>query len=149
MTASLDRLKAAYEAAVYRVDEGPRGPFTIRCGELSPDADAIVSAAGAESWSYITAANPGSVPLTAADNAARMNRLETILGRRGLAFYRGTGGAGDASWIPEASLLVIGLDEPAALALAREFGQLAIVTGRRGEAARLAWTSGPGAKGTW
>lgn len=145
MTASLERLKAAYEAAVYRVDAGPGGPFTIRCGVPSPDADALAAAAGAESWSYVTAANPGSVPLAAADNAARMHRLETILRRRGLAFYRGTGGAGGANWTPEPSLLVVGLDEPAALALAREFGQLAIVTGRRGEAARLAWTSQPGA----
>lgn len=133
------RLQAAYEATTYRVATGPRGGFAIRVGARSEDADSLLAAAGAESWAFITAANPRSVPLADAENAARMARLEEIVVRRGLVHHRGAGVGAEAGWPPEPSLLVLGLSEAEAVALARQFDQLAILVGRRGAPARLVW----------
>lgn len=143
MSTDRERLRAAYEATAYRVDEGPRGRFTIRVGVRSEDVDALLTAAGSECWAFITAVNPRSVLLPDAENAARMDRLTDAVARRGLPLYRGVGSG--AGWPPEPSLLVIGLDEAAAVALAREFDQHAIVVGRRGEPARLVWSAGDAA----
>lgn len=139
MNADHDRLRAAYEATEYRVDEGPRGRFVIRVGARSKDADALLAAADADAWAFITAVNPRSVPLSDAENAARMARLVQVVRERGLVHYAGAGVATDASWPPEPSLLVLGIDETAAVAIARAFDQHAIVVGRRGEGARLVW----------
>jgi hypothetical protein len=111
----------------------------IRVGARSADADALLAAAGADAWAFLTAANPRSVLLVAADNAARMARLARLLRDRGLAHYAGTGVGDDTAWPAEPSLLVVDLAEAEALALARAFDQLAIVAGQRGEAARLVW----------
>jgi hypothetical protein len=140
-----ERLRAAYEATAYRVDDGPRGRFTIRVGAWSEDVDAVLAAAGAECWAFITATNPRSVPLSDAENAARMNRLTDAVVRRGLPHHHGAGVGSGTDWPAEPSLLVLGLDEAAALALAREFDQHAIVVGRRGEPARLLWSAGDAA----
>lgn len=139
VTAARDRLGAAYAATSYRVDAGPRGRFAIRIGEPSPGLDALLAAAGVETWAFVTAANPGSVRLADADNAARMARLlEAVRGRR-LVHYPGTGTGDDRTWPAEPSLLVLGLDTAEAVALARRFGQVAIVAGRRGGVAGLVW----------
>jgi hypothetical protein len=47
--------------------------------------------------------------------------------------------ADDGLWPVERSCLLVGVDEQAVCALAREFGQLAAVGGRRGAAPRLLW----------
>lgn len=139
MSERRERLRQAYAATAYLVEAGPCGPFVIRVGERSAGADALLAAAGADAWAFITAANPGSVPLAAEDNAARMARLARLVRDRGLEHYPGQGIGAEAGWPAEASLLVVGLAEDDAVALARRFDQLAIVAGRRGEAARLVW----------
>lgn len=137
MTESGERLRAAYEAAVYRVDEGPRGRFMIRVGERSADVDALLAEAGADSWAFITAANPRSVRLTAGENAARAAALANVVAERRLVHFAGTGGG--AEWPAEPSLLVLGIAEADAKALASAFDQHAILFGQRGGAARLVW----------
>jgi hypothetical protein len=124
-------LAAAYRDTDYWVDH-PRGRFAIRIGEPVPQ---IV----AESWAFITACNPGSKPLTAKENAARMRKLEQIVRDLGLSFLRGEGVGRDGAWPPEPSLLILNIDEATAIDLARQSGQAAIVFGRRGEPARLVW----------
>ena len=135
-----DRLRAAYEATAYRVDAGPRGPFVIRVGERSAAADALLADAGVDCWAYVTACNPRSVALSAADNAALMTRLTHVVSARRLAHVAGVGAGPDSTWPPEPSLFVLGLPVDEAVALARDFDQFAIVCGRRGEPARLVWT---------
>jgi len=140
-----ERLQQAYEATAYRIDEGPRGRFVIRVGERSADADALLEVAGADEWAFVTASNPRSMLLSEADNAARLSRLVGLVREKGLVHYRGAGQGADATWPPEPSLLVVGLAEAEAVALARAFDQHAIVAGRRGEPARLVWTGAGGA----
>lgn len=134
-----ERLQVAYEATAYRVDVGPRGGFVIRVGARCAEVDSLLAATGADTWAFITACNPRSVRLSDAENAARMARLERLVRQRGLEAHAGAGVGADAEWPAEPSLLVVGIAEGEAVALARAFDQHALVVGRSGEPARLVW----------
>lgn len=133
------RLRAAYEATDYRVDGGARGSFVIRSGARSAELDALLDASAADGWAFITASNPRSVRLGDADNARRMDALRARVRALGLPHFPGAGVAIGGDWPAEPSLLVVGIAEADAVALAREFEQHAIVAGRRGGPARLVW----------
>ncbi len=130
-------LESAYARAVYRVD-APAGPFTIRVGQPSPGAEALLTAHGRACWAYLTACNPGSERLPPEVNAERTARLRERL--RGFHVLEGEGGSPEGDWPPEHSFLVLGLDEAQASEIARDFGQAAYVAGTLGAAARLVWT---------
>jgi hypothetical protein len=132
-------LRAAYEATAYEVHDSPVGPFTIRCGVVSPQVDALLADAGLETWAFITAWNPGSVRLDDAENRHRHAELRSWLTARGLRWFPAAGVPAAGDWPPEESLLVLGLDEPATVPLGRAFGQRAVVVGSRGLPARLLW----------
>jgi hypothetical protein len=144
MTSSFADLRAAYEATSYVVHASPVGGFTIRCGAVSPALDALLAAAATDTWAFITAHNPGSRRLDDAENRHRHAALVEEVRRRGLVWYDGAGAGNDGVWPAEESVLVPGLDEAAAVALGRAFGQLAVVVGERGGPARLAWVSDKG-----
>jgi hypothetical protein len=139
--ATQDRVKieAAYRATSYFVD-GPNGRFAVRVGRPPAQLDALLAAHGVETWMIITAFNPGSVPTPSIRNEARQRDLETVVAESGRPFFRGEGQGDDGAWAPETSLLVLGVSSGEAVALARDFGQLAVVFGKRGGAARLLWT---------
>ena len=90
-------------------------------------------------WAFITAYNPGSVAARPEENRARQGELERAVTAAGLCFYRGEGKGDDGAWPAEPSLLILGIVEDDAAALARRFGQAAFVFGERGTAARLVW----------
>ena len=138
MTPADDALRRAYQATDYRVS-GAAGPFSIRCGESCGPLDALLAAAKAESWAVITASNPRSVRLADAENRRRHEALVDAVRRRGLAHHPAIGVGDDGSWPAEHGLLVLGIDAAEAVALGRAFEQLAVVVGRRGGQARLAW----------
>ena len=87
----------------------------------------------------ITAYNPGSVAAPPQDNRVRQGELERAVTAAGFPFYRGEGKGEDGTWPAEPSLLILGVGEDAAAALARRFGQAAFVFGERGAMARLVW----------
>jgi hypothetical protein len=144
MTPSRAALRAAYEATSYRVHASPVGAFTIRCGVVSPALDALLAAAATDTWAFVTAANPGSRRLDDAENGRRHAALVAEVRRRGLDCHGGAGHGDDGAWPAEESVLVPGLDEAAAVALGRAFGQFAVVVGERGRPARLAWVAHDG-----
>jgi hypothetical protein len=125
-------LDAAYRATDYRVEDAPGGPFVVRIGDVCAEVDG--------EWAFVTACNPGSVRLSDDENGRRMADLEAQVRKRGWRYHHGHGVGRDGNWPPEPSLLVVGIAETEALELAERFGQNAIVVGRGGEAARLAWT---------
>lgn len=139
MSDSDDPLRAAYLATAYRVTASPRGGFDIRCGGVSEKLEALLADSGCATWAFISACNPGSVPLDGAANRTRHDALHVEVRLRGLTLYPGIGIGDAGDWPPEESLLILGIDEAAAVALGRRFGQRAIVVGTRGTAARLAW----------
>jgi hypothetical protein len=132
-------LREAYEGTDYRV--GDR--FTIRCGALSAPLDALLNDHRHDHWAYITACNPGSLPLDDAENRRRMADLARRLACLGLPMLAGEGVGDGDDWPPEPSLLVLGIGQKAAVELGRELGQVAIVIGRLGEPARLCFCSPP------
>jgi hypothetical protein len=109
----------------------------IRVGDVDPNLDDVLDARGATTWAYITAWNPQSRLLTRGENDWNQQSLRADLERAGFAVFEGHGEPPDANWEPEASLLVLGIEEADALALGAKYGQLAIVTGRRHCPARL------------
>jgi hypothetical protein len=133
-------LCGSYEATDYWVDDAPGGPFKIRCGEPSSAVDRLLIELGLDRWVYITACNPWSRRLPDEQNQGRMHELETRLNELPCTVYHGRGVGTAGNWPPEPSLLVLGLSEEQGLDLGLKFGQAAIVVGRQGENARLAWT---------
>jgi Protein of unknown function (DUF3293) len=131
-------LRQAYLDADYRV-AGPNGRFAVRIGESCGQVAEMLDQSALD-WAFITACNPYSHPLTDADNAVRMKHLVADVTIAGYRFFPGEGVGHDGSWKPEPSLLIVGIDEAAAVELARRYGQLAIVCGRGAEPARIVWT---------
>jgi Protein of unknown function (DUF3293) len=138
-------LETLYQAAAYHVDD-PTRPFVLRIGRPSPEADALAAAHEVRTWAYITAYNPGSVAAALERNQARQRELEHAVTEAGYRFCRGEGKADDDAWPPEPSLMVFGIGEEEAAALARRFQQAAIVCGERGGSARLVWIDGERAR---
>jgi len=128
-------LPKSYRSTAYRVT-GVAPAIDIRVGEPCPALDRLLAEYGVKNWAFITAWNPMSRLLPADENHRRASRLAVELADS----YRviagcGVGDAGD--WVPEESLLVLGIAEADAVASARRFGQRAIVAGERGGLPRL------------
>lgn len=131
-------IERAYRNTTYLVDH-PEGAFGIRLGEPCPRLDAVLAAHGVKCWAYVTAWNPRSQPLPAAVNAARHADLLARVAQLGYRVFPGRGQPDSGDWIPEESLLILGITEAAALALGAQFGQHAIVVGESGGSAGLRW----------
>jgi hypothetical protein len=126
----------AYRATTYRATlDGER--VEIRIGERTPGLDALLHARGLSSWAFVTAANPFALRLPDEENARRHAELVRAVGAQGCDFVAGECVGDDGAWPAEAGLLIVGIPEPAARALARDFTQEAIVAGEPGHAARL------------
>lgn len=119
-------LLAAYERTEYRV-LGPGPAFALRIGEPSDALRACHETAGATCSTFITAWNPHSRPTPREENEAAMVRLQREVTSMGLSWLDGEGIDPDGTWPGEPSLLVPGLDEAAAVTLARRYLQNAIV----------------------
>jgi hypothetical protein len=131
-------LEAAYRATTYFVD-GPSGRFALRVGQASAEVDALAATYRVNSWTYITAHNPGSIKAAARQNEKQQRQLEKTVEESYYPIYGGEG-KGEGDWPAEPSLLVLGVREEDATAMARRFGQAAVLFGERGEPARLLWT---------
>jgi hypothetical protein len=129
-------LDTVYRATIYTA-ETPSGRIVLRVDETNDTLDRLLVDTGVACWAYISAHNPGSLPLPPAENDARHHELRAATAAAGHRYHEGNG-VGDG-WPAEASLLVLGISEPDAAQLGRRFGQLAILVGRQGEPARLLW----------
>jgi hypothetical protein len=125
----------AYEKTRFCVDDGPRR-VCFTDGSRSPRFQALLRRHDTRDWAFLTAWNPASVELSRAENDARQDDLKRDLVSAGYRWLPGEG-VGDPAWTPEESLLVLGISRGKAVAVGREFGQLAVVVGRRDGPARL------------
>lgn len=128
-------LRQAYLRTAYVV-RAPQGVHALRIGALHPAFDAEVSAAGERCWAVVTAWNPGSLPRGAEENARAQGALLRTVAELGLAVWPGEGKADAGGWREE-SACVLGLEAASAVALGREFGQIAVIVGQVGGAAQL------------
>lgn len=134
-----ERLEKAYLATTYFAD-CPEGPLLLRIDQVHPMLDALCLQHGVETWAYLTAHNPGSQLLEPKINDQRHQELLARIERR-YSCYSGEGRGDDGNWPAERSLLILGISPLEGCALARDFGQLALVVGKIGQPARLIWTS--------
>ncbi|QXL83878.1 DUF3293 domain-containing protein [Comamonas sp. NLF-1-9] len=125
MSAIPAELLAAYLETEYRV--GGDAPFVLRIGEASAALRALHQRRRVQCSAFLSAANPGSQLLEPATNAQRHQALLTQLRRLGYAPLPGLGQHPLNGWPAEASWLVPGLAREAALQLARQWGQIALV----------------------
>ena len=107
----------------------PLGRIVIQVDRTNSTLDTLLRGTGHATWAYITAFNPGSVPLSEAENEVRQQDLEDVVRRLGNPTYRGEGIGTDRSWPSERSILVLGIERQAAMGLGVRFGQRAIVWG--------------------
>jgi len=136
----MDRFERFYLDTEYVADLGPGLKVTIRIGEVCTELDAFLLPHKVTYWSFLTASNPGSIPLPEAENNASNARLRSDLPNLGLEIFDGKGIARGGGWC-EKSFLVLGLGKQEGLNLANEYGQLAFVVGSLGEAAELVWST--------
>ncbi len=132
------QLLAAYQASCYRVLL--RRPIDLHVGQTCPDLDALLKAEQHSCAAFISACNPHGVVVGASDNVARCQALEQRLTAQGLHWLPALGGADQAGWDGEPSVLVTDLSITQAQTLAEEFEQLAWLQHQAGEASRLCFT---------
>jgi len=111
--------------------------LTLNIGRPSPDFDRILDLHNAETAIVVTAYNPRSVVLTAAENQARHARLTALLDERGYDYALGEGRDPTGHWQAELECVVFGVTPEIGLEIARAFDQNAIVFVRRGGAPEL------------
>jgi hypothetical protein len=129
-------LVCAYRNTAFEVDH-PQRHFAIRIGKRCEPLDALLRQHGQRQWAYVTACNPYSVRLAAADNARRQSALQAYLREAGFVIYPGRGVPAEPGWQSEDSFLVLGITREQALRVGAMFEQNAIVAGEAGCAAEL------------
>ncbi len=132
-------LAQAYLETTYRVLSGT-GTIDIRVGVPNPALDALLQTRGARNWAFISASNPHSQQTPDEENARRHSEFMRSLHAEGWLFMDALGVPDRAGWTPERSVLIPGIEQSAALALARRWQQNAIVYGKCGEPPELVWT---------
>jgi hypothetical protein len=133
------KLEELYSATTYRVFVPAGPPIDLRIGARSAELDLLLTRHGAATWAFITAFNPGSQPLAAADNEGRHAELLSTLKASGSRYLTAVGIPNSGEWQPEASVIVLDIATADAIELAKRFGQNAIVAGRRGGEAELVY----------
>ena len=119
-------LLEAYRRTEYRVDDCGCA-FVLRIDEPSEALRECHEAFGVTCSVFLTAWNPRSTPTPRGQNEAAMARLEQELRAMGYRWLRGEGIDPGGEWPGEPSVLVLGIDEAAAIDLAQRFDQSAIV----------------------
>jgi Protein of unknown function (DUF3293) len=119
------RLLRVYRGAVYRVADDVA--FTLRVGQPSAWLRRCHARHHVRASAFITAHNPASLRLCAAQNAARHAHLRRLVRAMGLTALEGQGGDPAGRWVGERSLLVLGIEVGRAAALGHAFGQNAIL----------------------
>lgn len=133
-----EALARVYLQTTYRVITAAK-PVDIRIGVLNPALADLLQSRGARTWAFLTASNPRSQQLTDDDNALRNDKLMQSLRDEGWSCLDAVGVPDNSDWMPEQSVLILGIGRRAALALARRWQQNAIVYGEHGVVPELVW----------
>lgn len=115
-----------YRTAIYRVD-APKGVVTFYIDKASPELAALHREWGVQSSAFITAYHPYSVPESGEANEKAQQALLAELHARGYRWLEGAGEDAKGDWPAEPSVLVMGVSEEEATALAGQFRQNAYV----------------------
>ncbi|MGY6629421.1 MAG: DUF3293 domain-containing protein [Wenzhouxiangella sp.] len=120
-----ETLWQAYRDTDYCVLTTP--PLVLAVDRPSPGLACLFSTHKAERAVFITAWNPFSRETSDTDNESAQQRLAARLQAQASRVLPAEGRSRRGDWRPESSFLALGIDQPTAIALGREFGQNAIV----------------------
>ncbi len=132
------KLQAAYLRTTYWVDAAPE-PIGLRIGEPNKKLDRLLGAQNTSCCAFITAWNPHSELSPVWRNVSRHRALLSVLKRSGIRWLNALAQGDQSDWPPEPGVLMLGIGRSQAVQLGRRFAQNAVVIGRRGAAAQLAW----------
>src|SRR5438034_9058141 len=121
MCAATPELIAAYEKALYVVFGRPE--LVIRIGEPHSDLDELLSAEGAATAAFITAANPQGELTSAWKNEIANAALVETQTQAGYRCFEGEGRDPQGRWRPERSALVVGIPRADAEGVGRAVGR--------------------------
>lgn len=130
-------LAAAYAATTYRLYL-PDGIFDLRLEQQHSRLHDWLMGQGIREFVIITADNPGSLLLDLQENAVRLELLAAELQQAGYQCHPAAN-IPDGDWPAEQAFLVLAMPVNEALALAWQFGQLAVVYGTDEGVPRLLW----------
>ncbi|MCC0177212.1 DUF3293 domain-containing protein [Waterburya agarophytonicola K14] len=134
----IDDLHQAYQDAVYEVYYNQKIiRLSIDCHNR--ELDFILEEYNCTTWALITAYNPYSQSLSAAENKQRDQSLIELLRWQSLAFLDAVGKDRDGVWLPEKSVFILGIEEDKAIAIGHRFQQNAIVFGELSKPPQLIW----------
>src|SRR5687768_6204734 len=102
-------LDERYRATTYRVFLVAGPPIDLRVGERSAELDLFLTQHNLTTWAFLSACNPRSRPLAAAENEARHAKLLKTVTDFGWRYLQGVGIPARADWQPEASVIVLGV----------------------------------------
>ncbi|MDH3320817.1 MAG: DUF3293 domain-containing protein [Betaproteobacteria bacterium] len=128
-------LIVAYLGAEYVIFGEPE--LVLRVGEPSEALDALLGAEGADTAAYVTAANPRGRFAGQAENLLATTALLEAQREAGYACFAGEGRDPQGEWLPEPSVLVVGMSRGEAEVLGRSYGQNAIVFVEKNKAPEL------------
>ena len=133
--ARVNALIALYRESHYDVEMPRGGAATLRIGVVAPAA--VKRWIGEDDVAfYMTACNPRSASLTKEENEVRLEALRVEMRARGYRWLEGAGHIPGEKWREEC-LLVAGIDETEADAIARRHDQNSIVVVRAKAAVTL------------
>ncbi len=121
---------AAYRATIYET-----GSIRLRIGEVSNALSSLLREEGVTTAAIVTAYNPESAPLCAAENLAAHENLLHATSAYATLPTRAVDPTG--AWPPEPGLLILGITDEDAMALGATFRQNAIVWIAADEAPKL------------
>lgn len=124
-----------YLLTEYRVDRPPQ--LTLRIGEVCDELKSIYTHRDIQSAAFITAFNPYGQSLTDEANDRRHAALEERVALAGHPTLVGAGHGRDPAWMPEKSLLILGITLESARDLGDALEQNAIVFVRQDAIPRL------------
>jgi hypothetical protein len=133
MAVSQEQLDA-YKKADYVVFSDRQ--VVLRVGKKNAELDGLISAEGATTAAFVTAANPRGDKRSDGENGAANAALQSFVEAAGYPHYWGEGRDPFGGW-SEPSFLVIGIYRPNAEALGQLFEQNAIVFCELGRAPEL------------
>jgi Protein of unknown function (DUF3293) len=128
-------LIVAYLGADYVVFGEP--DLVLRIGEASAELDMLLDAEGVDTAAYVTAANPRGRFAGQAENLLATTALTEAQRRAGYACFAGEGRDPLGEWLPEPSVLVVGISRAEAIVLGRSYDQNAIVFMEKGKSPEL------------
>ena len=107
----------------------------IKIGETCNKLNEFLKQKNCIDWAFITPWNPKSVTLSHTENNLRMKQLISMINQ--FEFFAGEGIGEDKSYLPERSLLILGISRQKAEEIGIHFKQNAIVFGQLNSVAEL------------